>query len=206
MKLPNHIILDFLNTSNNNSTNYWLSNLINSNQNNLPSFLKNEVILNKIEKNKSLKTKILKKKQFNLSYKNQSLKTLKKVILNTTYVPQNSKLNTLLNTVNVIFLRKEPIYTKLKYSRTAAYDIVGGGAALFLAGLFGFLITEKFGFELVDSGDFYYLFMYGVFLTFSLRPLLVILNPDKSFFNAISLKPVIEFYKTITSYFINFFK
>jgi hypothetical protein len=58
------------------------------------------------------------------------------------------------------------MYTKLKYSRTPQYDIVSGGSAALLAGFLGFLITEKFGFELVDSGDFYFLFMYIVFISF----------------------------------------
>ena len=68
-------------------------------------------------------------------------------------------------------IKKERLYTKLKYSRSPAYDIVSGGAAALLAGFIGFLISEKYGFELVDSGDFYYLFMYGVFFCFSFRPL-----------------------------------
>ena len=33
------------------------------------------------------------------------------------------------------------------------------GFVLSFAGFLGFLICEKFGFELVDSGDFYFLFM-----------------------------------------------
>jgi hypothetical protein len=70
------------------------------------------------------------------------------------------------------FIKKERLYTKLKYSRSPAYDIVSGGAAALLAGFLGFLISEKYGFELVDSGDFYYLFMYAVFFSFSFKPLL----------------------------------
>jgi len=70
--------------------------------------------------------------------------------------------NNMFQLVNINFLRKERLYTKLKYSRSPAYDIVSGGAAALLAGFIGFLISEKYGFELVDSGDFYYLFMYGV--------------------------------------------
>lgn len=67
---------------------------------------------------------------------------------------------------DINFLRKEKIYTKLKYSRVPQYDIVSGGSAALLAGFLGFLICEKFGFELLDSGDFYFLFMYVVFLSF----------------------------------------
>jgi hypothetical protein len=66
-------------------------------------------------------------------------------------------------------LRKERIYTKLKYSRVPQYDIVSGGSAALFAGFLGFLICEKFGFELLDSGDFYTLFMYIVFFCFFAR-------------------------------------
>jgi hypothetical protein len=72
------------------------------------------------------------------------------------------------------------MYTKLKYSRVPQYDIVSGGAAALLAGFLGFLISEKFGFELVDSGDFYFLFMYLVFLFFSLRLFLKIMTSKDS--------------------------
>ena len=66
------------------------------------------------------------------------------------------KPSSLYSLVNINLLRKEELYTKLKYSRSPAFDIVSGGAAAILAGLLGFLVTEKFGIELVDSGDFYY--------------------------------------------------
>ena len=55
---------------------------------------------------------------------------------------------------DINFLRKEKIYTKLKYSRVPQYDAVSGGSAAILAGFLGYLITEKFGLELLDSGDF----------------------------------------------------
>lgn len=101
------------------------------------------------------------------------------------------------DSVNINFLRYERLYTKLKYSRSPAYDIVSGGAAAIFAGFLGFLISEKFGFELVDSGDFYYLFMYIVFLAFSLRPLLTALNFEKNIFTFISPKFFIDFYLTL---------
>jgi len=66
------------------------------------------------------------------------------------------------------------MYTKLKYSRVPQYDMVSGGSAALLSGFLGFLISEKFGIEMVDSGDFYYLFIYVVFLSFSVRPFLKI--------------------------------
>ena len=77
-----------------------------------------------------------------------------------------------LNLFDINFLRKETIYAKLKYSRSPQYDIVSGGLAAILSGFLGFLICEKFGLELLDSGDFYIAFMYGVFTVFTVRPLL----------------------------------
>ena len=84
----------------------------------------------------------------------------------------NSTLNKSFNSLNLFdinFLKKEKIYTKLKYSRVPQYDMVSGGVAALFAGFLGFLICEKFGFELLDSGDFYFLFMYLVFLFFFVR-------------------------------------
>lgn len=103
------------------------------------------------------------------------------------------KHDTLYNSVNVNFIRKERIYTKLKYSRTPSYDIVSGGSAVLLAGFLGFLASEKFGIELVDSGDFYYLWMYGVFLVFSFRPLLTASSSTQSIWSLLSLRYLLNF-------------
>jgi hypothetical protein len=119
---------------------------------------------------------------------------------------QGSYLNTWFNTVNINFLRKERLYTKLNYSRSPAYDIVSGGAAALLAGFFGFLISEKFGYELVDSGDFYYLFMYIVFLVFSIRPLLTISDANKGFWDAFSMRRVLTFYISLLQVLLKKFK
>jgi len=81
---------------------------------------------------------------------------------------------------DINFLRKEKIYTKLKYSRVPQYDIVSGGVAALFAGFLGFLICEKFGFEMVDSGDFYFLFMYLVFLFFFCRLFLRIIDAENN--------------------------
>jgi hypothetical protein len=97
----------------------------------------------------------------------------------------------------VNFLRKEFLYTKLKYSRSPAYDIVSGGAAVLFAGFLGFLVSEKFGFELVDSGDFYFVIMYIIFIAFSMRPLLTTLTPNVSFLTIFSLKPLLKFYTNL---------
>lgn len=94
---------------------------------------------------------------------------------------------------DVHFLIKEPLYTKLKYSRCPQYDIVSGGFAALLAGFIGFLISEKFGIELVDSADFYNAFMYGVFISFSLRPLIRIYSKDEILYHPLSPKYLLIF-------------
>ena len=70
---------------------------------------------------------------------------------------------------DINFIRKDFLYTKLKYSRSPQHDIVSGGVAALFAGFIGFLISEKFGIELVDSADFYTGFMYVVFLSFAIK-------------------------------------
>jgi len=94
---------------------------------------------------------------------------------------------------DIHFLRKEKLYTKLKYSRCPQYDIVSGGFAAILAGFIGFLISEKFGIELVDSADFYNALMYGVFAAFSIRPLLRVYSKDETPYSPISLKYLLLF-------------
>ena len=94
---------------------------------------------------------------------------------------------------NIFFLRKEEIYTKLKYSRCPQYDMVSGGLAALFAAFLGFLICEKFGLELLDSGDFYIAFMYGVFATFSLRPLIRSVTKGVLAYNVISPKHLFNY-------------
>jgi len=60
----------------------------------------------------------------------------------------------------IFFIRKEFFYTKLKYSRVPQFDTSSGASASFLSGLYGFMVCEKFGFELIDSGDFLFMAMY----------------------------------------------
>lgn len=120
-----------------------------------------------------------------------SLLTVKsKVIL-----PERSFYNT--NLFDINFLRKDKIYTKLKYSRCPQYDIVSGGWAALFAGLAGFLISEKFGIELVDSGDFYTAFMYAVFLFFSTRPLIKILGKNSTPVSLLFLKDFFLFFSQL---------
>lgn len=66
-------------------------------------------------------------------------------------------------------MKKEKRYTKLKYSRVPQVDFVSGGVASLLAGLLGFLVTEKVGFELIDSGDFYILLTYVIIVINNIR-------------------------------------
>jgi len=98
---------------------------------------------------------------------------------------------------DIHFLRKEKLYTKLKYSRCPQYDIISGGFAALLAGFIGFLISEKFGIELVDSGDFYTAFMYGVFASFSIRPLLRSYSEDNTPYSPFSPKYVLIFTRDV---------
>lgn len=109
-------------------------------------------------------------------------------------VHHSSQSTRLPDSINLHFLRKERLYTKLKYSRSPAFDIVSGGAAALLAGFIGFLISEKYGFELADSGDFYYLFMYCVFFGFSLKPLVTTVGNTTTHMQLLSVKPLISFY------------
>jgi len=136
------------------------------------------------------------KKSFKRLFKNLSFKTNYHLF----------KSNNLWNLFNINFLKKEKIYTKLKYSRVPQYDIVSGGAAALFAGFLGFLITEKFGFELVDSGDFYFVFMYAVFFFFSCRLFLKLIDKSKLSWNIFSLKWLIYFYKIIFFLLIKFYK
>ena len=98
---------------------------------------------------------------------------------------------------DIHFLRRERLYTKLKYSRCPQYDIVSGGFAALLAGFIGFLISEKFGIELVDSGDFYIAFMYAVFAVFSIRPLILSYCKYDTPYNPFSLKYIYIFFSDV---------
>ena len=107
---------------------------------------------------------------------------------------------------NIFFLRKEEIYTKLKYSRCPQYDMVSGGLAALFAAFLGFLICEKFGLELLDSGDFYIAFMYGVFATFSLRPLIRSMTKGSSAYNVVSPKHFFNFLFNLFGLLVKYWK
>lgn len=192
MRYANHIILDFENSNQIQNSQYWVLKFI---QHPLePSFLKYVKVLD-----------IIVNGQTKFNQQPDSKLSLNLLVNSSQTLPSN-KLNTVLNMININFLRKEKLYTKLKYSRSPAYDIVSGGAAALFAGFLGFLISEKFGFELVDSGDFYFLTMYVVFLCFSLRPLLTTIEPTKSVWSAFSLYNILNFYNDLLVLLFRLFK
>jgi hypothetical protein len=147
---------------------------------------------------------ILKNKLYNIIKIKKIYKTLNNNLQNNLNLVAKS--NNLWNLFNINFLKKEKIYTKLKYSRVPQYDIVSGGSAALLAGFLGFLISEKFGFELVDSGDFYFFFIYLVFIFFSIRLFFKIINAKIFSWNFISFKWLVNYIKTFIIIFIKCFK
>ena len=197
LRLPNHIILDFNNQKNNHSSSYWVDNFFTKQQNNTPLFLRNRLLSDKISSDATLTLLTEQYNSVHIGYKLNNFSSINYT---------SNHLNTLNSLINVNFLRKERLYTKLKYSRSPAFDIVSGGAAAIFAGLLGFLVSEKFGLELVDSGDFYYLFMYAVFIAFSVRPLLVVMSNERSFAELLSFRRIIVFYKNILLLILKLFK
>ena len=156
-------------------------------------------------KNQNISTPIIK-----LKNQEESRLTLEKRVLTDYYYSNCSKAKKSFYwddfTFNFNFLRKERLYTKLKYSRCPQYDIVSGGWAALFAGLIGFLISEKFGIELVDSGDFYNALMYLIFLVFSLRPLLRILGKEFTLYDLIIIKELLNYLLTLLLLVLSFFK
>jgi hypothetical protein len=107
----------------------------------------------------------------------------------------NTKTFALFNIYSIFFLKKERIYTKLKYSRVPLFDTTSGAIASLLAALLGFLITEKFGFELIDSGDFYTIIMYSIFILLILRLAIRTLDSAEfQTFSFVSINNFINFY------------
>ena len=119
---------------------------------------------------------------------------LKKIKRNSFKLPLSSSAK---NSFDIQFLRKEFVYTKLKYSRCPAYDAVSGGFAALFAGFVGFLISEKFGIELVDSGDFYIVLMYVLIAGFSGRLLLSCTSLSSTPYLPISLRHNMLFFKEL---------
>lgn len=86
----------------------------------------------------------------------------------------------------VFFLKKEVFYTKLKYSRVPQFDTSSGALASLLSGFYGFLVCEKYGLELIDSGDFLLIYIYILLLFFSVILLFKHINGFFFFNNFIS--------------------
>ena len=219
MRRLNHITLDELTTSKKLPNSYWALNYLLLNKD-LPLFLNNVSIYKKFNSSPQIKNNLLYKnqKKHTLCFNNMLLEksqnseyninNLKSLLFtkNSNEYLLNSKYYNYSQLLNINFLRKERLYTKLKYSRSPAYDIVSGGMAAILAGFLGFLISEKYGAELVDSGDFYFLFMYIVFLVFALKPLLTKLNIKKGLVDLFSLKELFNFLKTLLFLFMYLFR
>ena len=142
-----------------------------------------------------------KKIKFDLALLKRLHKKIPKITKQTNFFNSNKTLNLF----NIYFLKKERLYTKLKYSRTPQYDIVSGGLAAIFSGFLGFLICEKFGFELLDSGDFYILFMYIVFFSFFVRLFFKIESKKTSAWSIFSFKWLLQFLKSVTRFFFKFF-
>jgi len=192
MRLFQHIILDFENSKSSQLNEYWaLRSLAESNQT-----LATKINIYKKYTNgyAAFDDSLLTDTKYTLTLPNKT-SNLHKLIQ--TGNQSSTALPTWYNLININFLRKERLYTKLKYSRSPAYDTVSGGAAAIFAGFLGFLVSEKFGMELVDSGDFYFLIMYIVFLSFSVRPLLTVLNPSTPLSEVFSLKPIVVLYANL---------
>lgn len=189
MKYPRHIILDINKPASECVTSNWL----NSYRNSLLNDLYDMDTLRSIKVRKSNIKYFISKKNSTTKLINPKVR-LPKTTTDNTSVRSNSLLGSLFD---INFLKREKLYTKLKYSRSPQYDIVSGGVAALFSGFLGFLISEKFGIELVDSGDFYTFFMYCVFFSFSLRPLVKILNKEDSYWGVLSYKHLFDYLTTI---------
>ena len=172
MRYPKHIILDVSKPNLTNMNSYWVNRY-------RMSLSRNNYFATSLNVMKRLSPSF--KSRVSLKTSTTSFKTTYSDLSIRPFDDNFSRESTLLgNLFDLNFLKREKLYTKLKYSRSPAYDIVSGGVAALFAGFIGSLISEKFGIELVDSGDFYTFFMYVVFLCFSLRPLMKILSREST--------------------------
>ena len=216
MKFPTNIVLDWSSDHTSNSSRYWLfkylelsggEKFMKFSIQKTPSiaFFKKLDSLNlKYKSHPTLfgyfakKIKHASTLDFKASITNRAKykKNLNKLFKNMKQ-PHYFKTSSLWNLFDINFIRKEKIYTKLKYSRVPQYDIVSGGSAALFAGFLGFLICEKFGFELLDSGDFYTAVMYVVFFCFSLRIFLKIFSSSENTWSVLSVRWFFLFYRTV---------
>ena len=207
MGFPSQILIDFNFNKSTKLLPYWVFKYF-LNKTDTPIFINELVDKNIFLGHKNyLNWSYFLKKNFNNQNTFNKLTAGNLNLLSTFKVSKNnSNSYTVENLVNINFLRHERLYTKLKYSRSPAFDSVSGGAAAILAGFLGFLISEKFGFELVDSGDFYYLWMYIVFLVFMLKPLLYTMNVNSSVYSTLSINNILNFFIKISLMVILFVK
>lgn len=101
---------------------------------------------------------------------------------------------------NANFLRKEALYSKLRYSRTPSFDIVSGGSALLLTSFLGYLICDKTGFELIDSGDFMFLIVYLTAVLFALKTTLKLYTNTSRQWNIFNFRLWLRFYSNFTRF------
>jgi hypothetical protein len=188
MRYVNHTIKDFNIISGFYTPNYWFIVFMDS-FNFKPLFLISRCLPNKYAALKVFYRQ-LNQNKFGILFERVA------VYLGNIFLSILELLNILGDKGSLNLLRKERLHTKLKYSRSPAYDMVSGGVAVLFAGLLGFLVSEKFGIELVDSGDFYYVWMYGVFLTFMIKPITLGIAYSRSFLYAVSPRQVIIFFTT----------
>lgn len=204
MKFPKHILYDVCANSVNLTDYHWINEyavVCKSSENETFFFLR--------QKNKFL-TRIRRTGvTLTLAYKSIFLPRTVEKNLNTVRF-QNKKTTALGGSIqslfDINFLKKEKIYTKLKYSRVPQYDAVSGGVAALFAGFLGFLICEKFGFELPDSGDFYFVFMYFTFFFFILKLLSKTIDNSGCFWTALNFKWLFEYLSSLFIFTFYFFK
>ena len=194
MRFPNHILLDVSKSNKANYNNFWVVKYQTTFDNNLYSNKTIKSVLRK--KTSTVKFRLFKTSFVKLNFNYESIKK----------ATDSRGLSLLWTLFDINFIKKEKLYTKLKYSRSPQYDIISGGLAALFSGFLGFLISEKFGIELVDSGDFYTFFMYCVFLIFSIRPLLKIISKEGTIWSIFSLKYLVNYVYTWLLLLINFFK
>ena len=194
MRFPNHILLDVSKSNKANYNNFWVVKYQTTFDNNLYSNKTIKSVLRK--KTSTVKFRLFKTSFVKLNFNYESIKK----------ATDSRGLSLLWTLFDINFIKKEKLYTKLKYSRSPQYDIISGGLAALFSGFLGFLISEKFGIELVDSGDFYTFFMYCVFLIFSIRPLLKIISKEGTIWSIFSLKYLVNYVYTWLLLLINFLK
>jgi len=204
MNFPSHIIMEINFKKTKQVIPYWTFKYINTKQLN-PFFLNDTYPSNlTLDTKKTCEWETFIKSSTTITA-TQTNKLLINKLLNNLYstlnihnsCKENVSLYPVNKLININFLRYERLYTKLKYSRSPAFDTVSGGGAAIFAGFLGFLISEKFGFELVDSGDFYYLFMYAVFFAFILKPLLYMSHVETNIISSLLPKNLISFFTKI---------